>query len=150
MAKSLFDLIKGVTKDKIKWEALSPEDQKVWNNYIITRWFSMEMELTDAVNDFQKYSNGILTSKDYYKLLYDILPKTTFYLKYTKKKKKIDIDPQFVDLFCQHYQLGKKVIFEYIADLSKVNPNELVSVLESYGTKKEDIEKFKKQIKTLQ
>lgn len=150
MAKTLFDLIKGVTKNKIKWESLTKEDQQMWNNFIITRWFSMEMEITDTMNDFQKYSNGILTSKYYYKLLYDILPKTTFYLKYIKKKKKIEIDPQFVDLFSQHYQLSKMVIFEYITDLVRINPNELVSVLKSYGTKQDDLEKFKKQIKTLQ
>lgn len=149
MARNLFDLIKCVSKEKIKWEKLPEEDQKVWNNFIITRWFSMEMELTDAVNDFQKYSNGILTSKDYYKLLHDILPKTNFFLKYVKKKKKVEIDSEFVDVFCQHYQLGKKVIYEYIVDLVKINPDELVSVLESYGTKKEDVEKFKKQLKTL-
>jgi hypothetical protein len=149
MARNLFDHIKGVTKEKKKWETLSAEDQKTWNNFIVSRWFSMEIDLVEAVNDFQKYSNGILTSKDYYNLLFDALPKTSFFLKYTKKKGKIEIDQEFVDIFCKHFQLGKKIIYEYIVDLSKINPNELVSVLESYGTKKEDIEKFKKQIKTI-
>jgi hypothetical protein len=149
MAKSLFDLIKGVTKDKTKWEALSEEDQKVWNNYIVTRWFSMEMELTDAMNDFQKYSNGILNSKNYYKMLHDVLPKSNLFLKYIKKKKESEIDKAFVELFSQHYQLGKKVVYEYIVDLSKTNPDELIGILEAYGTKKEDVEKFKKQLKTL-
>jgi hypothetical protein len=149
MAKNLFDHIKGVTKDKIKWETLADEDQKSWNNFIITRWFSMEMELTDAMNDFQKYSNGILTSKDYYKLLHDGLPKSSFFLKYIKRKTKIEIDQEFIQIFVNHFQLGKKVIYDYITDLQKINPNELISILESYGTKKEDIEKFKKQIKTI-
>lgn len=149
MAKNLFDHIKGVSKDKVKWESLSAEDQKTWNNFIITRWFSMEMELVDVINEFQKYSNGILTPKDYYKLLFDFLPKSSFFLKYTKKKTKIDIDQEFVDILRQHFQVGKKLIYEYIIDLVRINPNELISILESYGTKKEDIEKFKKQIKTL-
>jgi hypothetical protein len=30
-----------------------------------------------------------------------------------------------------------------------IYPNILISILESYGTKKEDIEKFKKQLKTI-
>ena len=149
MAKNLFDHIKGVSKDKIKWDKLSTEDQKTWNNFIVSRWFSMEIELVEAINEFQKYSNGILTSKDYYNLLFDALPKTSFFLKYTKKKNKIEIDQQFIDLFCQHFQLGKKVIYEYITDLNKQKPDELISILESYGTKKEDIEKFKKQMKTI-
>ena len=107
------------------------------------------MELVEAINEFQKYSNGILTSKDYYNLLFDALPKTSFFLKYTKKKTKIEIDKEFVEIFGNHFQVGKKLIYEYIVDLVRINPNELVSILESYGTKKEDIEKFKKQMKTI-
>lgn len=149
MAKNLFEHIKGVTKDKVKWESLSEEDQKTWSNFIVSRWFSMELDLTEAINDFQKYSNGILTSKDYYKLLFDALPKTSFFLKYIKRKTKIEIDSEFIEIFRQHFQVGKKLIYEYIVDLVHINPNELVSILESYGTKKEDIEKFKKQIKTI-
>lgn len=149
MARNLFDHIKGVTKEKKKWDTLSEEDQKTWNNFIVSRWFSMEMELVEVINEFQKYSNGILTSKDYYNLLFDALPKTSFFLKYTKKKTKIDIDPEFIEIFRQHFQVGKKVIYEYIIDLNKSNPDELISILESYGTKKEEIEKFKKQLKTL-
>ena len=106
MAKNLFDHIKGVSKDKIKWDKLSAEDQKTWNNFIVSRWFSMEMELVEVINEFQKYSNGILTSKDYYNLLFDALPKTSFFLKYTKKKTKIDIDPEFIEIFRQHFQVG--------------------------------------------
>lgn len=149
MARNLFDHIKGVSKDKIKWNTLSEEDQKTWNNFIVSRWFSMDMGLVEAINEFQKYSNGILTSKDYYNLLFDALPKTSFYLKYTKKKNKIEIDQEFIQMFCGYFQLGKKVIYEYITDLNKSNPDELISILESYGTRKEDIEKFKKQLKTL-
>jgi len=149
MARNLFDHIKGVTKDKKKWDTLSAEDQKTWSNFIVSRWFSMEMELVEVINEFQKYSNGILTPKDYYNLLFAALPKTSFFLKYTKKKNKIEIDQQFIDLFCQHFQLGKKVIYEYITDLNKQNSDILISILESYGTKKEDIEKFKKQLKTI-
>ena len=64
-AKSLFDHIKGVTSRKTKWEELSEEDKNSWSNYMITRFFSMEVELAEAINEFQKYSNGILTPKDY-------------------------------------------------------------------------------------
>ena len=149
MARNLFDHIKGVTKEKKKWDTLSVEDQKTWSNFIISRWFSMEMDLLEGMNDFQKYSNGILSSKDYYNLLSDALPKTNFFLKYIKRKSKIEIDQEFVTIFTNHFQLGRKRIYEYISDLSKLNPDELVSILESYGTKKEDIEKFKKQIKTI-
>jgi len=149
MARNLFDLIKAVSKEKVKWESLEPEDQKAWNNFLISRWFSMEMDLVEAINDFQKYSNGILTSKDYYKLLYDVLPKVSFFLKYVKKKKKIELDSKFIDVFCQHFQLGKLQTFEYITILQQQNPDELVEILKSYGSTKEELKQFEKQIKTI-
>lgn len=149
MARTLFDHIRGVTKDKVKWDSLSEEDRKTWNNFLITRWFSMEIDLVDAMNEFQKYSNGILQSSDYYKLLYDAMPKTSFYLKYTKKKNKIEIDKKFIELLCSHYQSSKRRMYEYIKELNKRNPDELPEVLSAYGTLKEDIELFKKQVKTV-
>lgn len=149
MARNLFDHIKGVTKEKKKWSSLTEEDQKSWNNFIVSRWFSMEIELVEAVNDFQQYSNGILTSKDYYNLLFDALPKSSFYLKYVKRKNKIELDQEFVELFCGHFQLGRNLIYEYIRDLKNINPDELISILESYGTKEEDIKRFKKQLESI-
>lgn len=149
MARNLFDLIKAVTKEKVKWESLAPEEQKTWNNFIVSRWFSMEMDLVEAVNDFQKYSNGILTSKDYYKLLYFVMPKVSLFLKYVKKKKKIEISPKFIDVFCQHFQVGKSEVYEYIRILKEKNPDEMIQILQSYGTTKEDMKLFEKEIKTI-
>lgn len=149
MAKNLFEHIKGVTKDKVKWESLPEEDMKSWSNFIISRWFSMEMELVESINYFQKYSNGILTSKDYYKLLFYSLPKTSLFLKYIKKRKIVEMDQKFLDIFCNHYELGRNSIYDYVRILKKTNPDELVEVLKSYGTLKEDIELFLKQLKAV-
>lgn len=149
MAKSLFDHIKGVTKEKIKWESLTEEDKKSWSNFIITRWFSMDADLVEAMNEFQKYSNGILQSSDYYRLLFDVMPKTSLYLKYTKKKNKIDIDKKFVELLCSHYQTSKRRMYEYIRELNERNPEELVDVLSAYGLTKDELSLFRKQIKTV-
>lgn len=149
MARTLFDHIKGVTKDKVKWECLSEEDRKSWNNFIITRWFSMEIDLVEAMNEFQKYSNGILQSSDYYRLLFDVMPKSSLYLKYTKKKNKIDIDKKFIELLCSHYQISKRRLYEYIRDMNGCNSTELSVVLSSYGLMNEEINLFEKQIKTI-
>lgn len=149
MARNLFDHIKGVTKEKVKWESLPDEDKKSWNNFIVSRWFSMEMDLIETINYFQQFSNGILTSKDYYNLLYHSLPKTSFFLKYTKKRNKIEMDQKFLELFCSYFELGKQNIYEYIGLLKKKNPDELVNILKSYGTREEDIELFLKQLKNV-
>jgi hypothetical protein len=149
MSKNLFDHIKGVTLRKVKWEDLSEEDIKSWNNYMITKFFSMEIELVEVMNDIQKYTNGILTPKDYYKLLYDLLPKHSFFLKYVKSKTRVDIDMEFINVFCKHYELGKNEVYRYIKMLKNTNPNELVQVLKRYGLKENDIELFEKQLKNV-
>jgi hypothetical protein len=149
MAKNLFDHIKGVTFRKVKWEDLSDEDRSSWNNYMINRFFSMEVELVELINEIQKYSSGILTPETYYKLLYDVLPKQSFYLKYIKSKNKIELDQEFVDIFCKYYQLSRKEVYEYIGYLKKINPSELVDVLKMYGTKESEIENFEKQLKNM-
>lgn len=149
MARGLFDHIKGVTKDKVKWSSLSEEDRKNWNNFMITKWFSMEMDLVDPFNEFQKYTNGILSSSDYYTLLYDALPKRYFYLKWIGRKNKVDIDTKFIELFCKHFHFSKRRAFEYIRDIVKLDSNELIEVLQLYGTLESDIELFKKQLKSI-
>lgn len=148
-SKSLFDHIKGVTFRKTKWEDLTEEDKSSWSNYMITRFFSMEVELAEAINEFQKYSNGLLSSKDYYKLLYDALPKHSFFLKYIKSKTRIEIETEFIILFCNHFQLGKNEVFEYIRFLKKENPHELIEILKMYGTKEDDMKTFEKQLKNI-
>jgi len=149
MANSLFDHIKGVTFRKTKWEDLSEEDKKSWSNYMIARFFSMESEFVEIINEFQTYSNGILSSKDYYKLLYDVLPKKSFFLKYIKAKNKVDIEQELTSVFCNHYELGKNEVYGYIKYLAKENPDELTDILKQYGTPEADIKKFEKQLKTV-
>lgn len=149
MAKNLFDHIKGVTFRKVKWEDLSEEDRSSWNNYMINRFFSMEVELVELINEIQKYSSGTLTSELYYKLLYDVLPKQSFYLKYIKAKNKIELEQEFVEIFCKYYELSRKEVYEHIKHLKENNPSELVDILKMYGTKESDIENFEKQLKTI-
>jgi hypothetical protein len=149
MAKSLFDHIKGVTFRKTKWEELSDEDTKSWSNYMIARFFSMEPEFVEVINEFQTYSNGILSSKDYYKLLHDVLPKKSFFLKYIKSKHKMEIEQEILSTFCSHFELGKNDVFEYIRFLKQNNPDELTEILKQYGTPEADITKFEKQLKNI-
>lgn len=148
-AKTIFDHLKGVTKDKVPWDSLSEEDQKSWNNFMITKWLSMHSGLTVLMNDFQKYANGILSSKDYYTLLYHALPQMTFYVKYTKRTVKFDVDMKFIDLFCKHYGNSKRTIYTYIGLLKDSHLEELVNVLKMYGTQDGDIALFRKQIAKL-
>lgn len=149
MAKSLFDHIKGVTNRKTKWENLSDDDKKSWSSYMVTKFLSMEMELVDVMNEVQKYTNGILLPKDYYKLLYDLLPKHSFFLNYVKAKDKLDIDAEISKIFCNHFELGRNEVYAYIKYLKRNNEDELNSILKMYGVKDADIDAFHKKLKNI-
>ena len=149
MSKSLFDHIKGVTFRKTKWEELSEEDIKSWSNYMIALYFSMEPEFVEVINEFQTYSNGTLSSKDYYKLLLDIFPKKSIFLKYIKSKHKMEIESEILSTFCNHFELGRNEVYSYIRFLKENNQNELTDILKQYGTPEADIAKFEKQLKNI-
>jgi hypothetical protein len=146
MSRNIFDHIKGVTFKKTKWDDLSDEDTKSWSNYMISRFFSMEMEFVDVINYFQQYTNGILSSKEYYNLLLHSLPKKSYYLKYIKPKTKIDIPIDILTILCNHYELGKSQVYQYVKLLVKENPNELIKILKKYGIDDDQISVFKKQL----
>ena len=48
---TIFDFIGGVTDKKREWKKWSETDQKKFSPFIVNRWLSMRMELTELVND---------------------------------------------------------------------------------------------------
>ena len=116
---------------------------------MIARFFSMEPEFVEVINEFQTYSNGTLSSKDYYKLLLDIFPKKSIFLKYIKSKHKMEIEPEILSTFCNHFELGRNEVYSYIRFLKENNQDELTDILKQYGTPEADIAKFEKQLKNI-
>lgn len=74
-AKSIFDHLSGIKEKKVAWESLSEMDKKSFSPFIINRWLSMNMDLLPIVNILQKYTIGLLSSRDVYKVYLDFLPK---------------------------------------------------------------------------
>lgn len=86
---SIFDLISFITDQKKPWDSLSEAEQKEFNPYMINRFLSMDLFLTEAINDLQKYTVGVLSKKDVYNLYLHFLPQQRFYLKYIKSKAEV-------------------------------------------------------------
>jgi hypothetical protein len=70
-AATMFDFIDGVTHKKKDWSKWSEMDQKAFSPFMMNRFLSMRMELTELINEFQVYSSivtvtvipGMLSSK---------------------------------------------------------------------------------------
>ena len=126
---------------KTPWENFDESEQKTFSPFIVNRWLSMDNDFLEIVNFFQKYSIGLLESKDTYKWYCDVLPKGKRFNRYIKGKKQVKYNDELVDIVCKHYETSKKECAEYIELLKK---SELISMLELYGKNKKEIKKLLK------
>mgnify|MGYP000886455614 FL=1 len=147
MSRNLFDLIKDVTRSKRNVSELTDEDWKVWSNFMVTRWLSMDIDLVEFANEVQVYSNSVLTPKDFYRFLYHILPEGPLYLKYVKRTSAFEIDAQFIDIIRNHLQISRRRVYEYIELLMNDGGIQyIIDILNMYGLSDESVQKFVTQV----
>lgn len=129
-AKGLFDHINHVREkqDPDYFDKLSDADKKSWSNFMVCRFLSMQPELIDAVNQVQKYS-GVLSPKDFYKVLIAFVPKRRAFYPYIKSKSE-KYNPQLLKLLSTHFQDSERNVLEYISILTK---DDVVSIISKYG-----------------
>lgn len=146
-AKTLFEHLKAITEgtDSTYWESLSEEDKKTFTAYMVNRFLSMNYEWVEIVDEFQKFSIGLLSKKDVFRLYFDIFPKGRVFLQYVKTKNPISIPERLMDILTIHFECGKRAAKENFTLLMKTNigKNEINTLLDSYGLD----DKEKKQIR---
>ena len=64
---TIFEWINQILTHKKPWDSFVESDQKAFSPFIINRWLSMDIDFIEIVNYFQKYSIGLLQSKEVYK-----------------------------------------------------------------------------------
>lgn len=110
------------------------------------RILSMDKHFIEVVNFFQKYSIGLLHTKDVYKWFCDTLPRGKRYNKYIKKQS-ATYPEWLVSVIAQHYECSKKDVDQYI-DLFVMSPHgqqQLQELVSLYGIEPKKL----KQLKTL-
>ena len=134
-AKTIFEHLSGIKEKKVKWDTLSDMDKKTFSPFIINRWLSMNMGLLPIVNILQKYTIGLLSARDVYKVYYDYLPKQKTFDKYIKGKKEGKHNKEMLSHLSDWYGVSQREVIEYLDILSK---DEVVKILMKYGlTEKE-------------
>lgn len=135
-AKGLFDHINHVREkqDPNYFDTLSDADQKSWSNYMVCRFLSMQPELLEPVNYVQKYS-GVLSPKEFYKVLISFVPKRRAFYPYIKSKSE-KYNPELLTLLCVHFQDSERNVLEYISLLTK---NDLTDIITKYGYNEKQI-----------
>ena len=138
---TIFDWINQINYEKKSWDLFSKAEQKTFNTFIINRWLSMDEELIQIVNYFQKYSIGLLEPKDTYMWYRDIIPKKKRFNKYIKGKKAMKYDSELITTICKYYETSKNECIEYIEMMDK---KQLISILELHGKEPKQIKKLLK------
>ena len=138
---TIFNWINQINYKKKSWDSFSEAEQKTFNTFIINRWLSMDKELIQIVNYFQKYSIGLLQPKDTYMWYRDIIPKKKRFNKYIKGKKAMKYDSELITTICKYYETSKNECIEYIEMMDK---KQLTSILELHGKEPKQIKKLLK------
>ena len=139
---TIFDWINQILVKKTHWNKFTEDEQKKFSPFIINRWLSMDKEFIEIVNYFQKYSIGTLESREVYKWYCEVLPKGKRFNKYIKGKKDKKYDDWLIELLKKYFGESKNHIKEYLELISK---EELVSILEKYGTDPKQIKNICKR-----
>ena len=128
---TIFDWINQILVHKKHWDDFTEDEQKKFSPFIINRWLSMDMDFIEVVNYFQKYSIGTLEPREVYKWYSDFLPKGKRFNKYIKSKKDKKYDPELITIMSEYFLCSK---IESKENLSLISKEEVIQILEKYGT----------------
>ena len=143
-AATIFDFINGITHQKKEWSEWSDHDQKQFSPFMFNRFLSMRMELTEVINELQRYTVGLLSPKYTYRLYHWLLPTNKTFAKYIKGKKEDRWDKRLVLQIAEHYQVSKSEASDYI---ELMNCDSCSFLLQRYGYDPKEIKKLTKGLK---
>jgi AAA+ ATPase superfamily predicted ATPase len=133
--RELFDHIKWITEKQTKdyWGTLNDTERKRWSNYMINRFLSMKMDWISFVNEVQQYN---LKPKDLYRLYIDMLPKGKQWLRYVKRKKKMNYPNWLLEIITKDFKISISEARQHLEILymTEQGKQEIREILMKYGT----------------
>jgi hypothetical protein len=147
MAKSIFDHLKAVSKEKIPWDSLSESDKKSWDDYMITRWLSMNIDYVHYMNELQMLRTNEVRSKDYYNMLLYSLPTKYAYIKYIKKPNTLESKKELLTFLSTVYKVSKRECLDIIELFRNLKLNdEFERILTMHGIQENDKDQLRKEL----
>ena len=143
-AATMFDFIDGVTHKKREWSKWSETDQKAFSPFMMNRFLSMRMELTELINEFQTYTIGLLRPQETYRLYFELLPNNKAFAKYIKGKSEDRYEKALVEQIAEHYQVSRSEATDYLDLMDKTQCERILTM---YGYSDGEKKKLLKGIK---
>ena len=142
---TIFKWVEQILVYRKDWNSFTEEEQKVFQPYMVNRILSMDKKFINVVNYFQKYSVGLLESKDIYKWYCNSLPKGKKWNRYIKGKMKEKYENWVIDIIKQHYEISERECVSCLELLYRTSEGktQLKTILEMYGSENKKIKKLK-------
>ena len=140
-AKTIFEHLSGIKEKKVSWNSLSDMDKKTFSPFIINRWLSMNTDLLPIVNILQKYTIGLLSARDVYKVYFDYLPKQKTFDNYIKGKGTGKHNKEMLLHLSNWYGVSQREVIDYLDILSK---DDIINILMKYGLTEKESKKLLK------
>lgn len=146
MTISLFDHLKEIHgKQRIDyWDSLTESDAKEFNNWMINRFISMNIDYIPVVNEIQLYYNEV-KNKELYLFYSQIFPKSKQYHKYIKTSKSEQYESWIIKIISKKYSVSEQESIDYLNILYKtdVGKKELRTILEGFGIDSKQLKRLK-------
>jgi len=93
------------------------------------------------VNEYQKFTIGNMGTREVYKFYLDVLPKRKSFDKYVKGKDDNKWNENIIKWLCTHFNVSSREVMDYLEILPQ---SEVIEIIQKYGIKKEEIQKWLK------
>lgn len=134
---TIFDFLKAIIDTKPSWDSFNPEQQKLFNGYMINKFLSMNPKYIDIVNYVQGLN--IKDNKRMYEVYCWMIPKSknTYspFIKSTNKKS----SPEAAQHIAEYFKCSTVEAEEYISLTDKVW---LENILATKGIDEKEIKKL--------
>lgn len=128
---TIFDLVKKITFSKEKWDDIPEEEQKLFNNWMVNKILSMNIDYVELVNYIQKHT-WMMKPKHLYMLYSNIIPKSNTYSPYIKNTNKKEYKIEQVKAVSEYFNISTKDAKEYI---DMLNTEEVERITAQFNSK---------------
>jgi len=102
--KTIFDHIKAITlyKEPYYFSTLDEKEINNFNIFLLNRYMSFNNRLTILINNVANYTMR-MSKEEYYKFMINYIPKGSYWLKFNKDKKDIEVPLWFLKLVEEYF-----------------------------------------------
>ena len=128
---NLFDHVKNLYDQKVKFDDLSVADRKAYVPYMINRFVSMNLDVVWLVNAIQQHP---LPPREHQLALVDALPKQKRFDRYIKSSIEKEEIPELLFIM-KYYQISRRQALDYLTLFTSTEAGivELARIIEAYG-----------------